>query len=439
MITHRFWRLLAGGLHHHREFRRLLAGQTISMFGNQVTLLALPTVAIMALHCGPMELGLLGVMLFLPSPLLSMAAGVFIDRLPKRPVMVWSEVGRMLTLASVPVAFALDALTINQLYAVAFITGTLTVFFEVAYLSFLPGLVEDYDLLEGNTRLEIYRSVSTVAGPALAGLLIQILGAARAILLDTATFVVSTLTLASIRKPEPAPSAPDGVDGFLKELRQGMLVVGRNPLLRCIAACSATSNFGAFMFGAVILVFAYHDLHLAPVLVGAILAAGNVGFVLGAMIAPRIARRLGLGRTLALSQLMFGVGLITTPLALFGLPALVLGMSQLLVNLQVPIYNINQVALRQAITPRPLQARMHATMRAVILSTIPVGSFAGGWMGLHAGVVQTLLIGAAVSIVAPLWILAGPVIALKTHPAEPAPEPATPRTLPALQPAQAAH
>jgi MFS family permease len=413
----RLWLLLAGRLWDHRQFRRLLLGQTVSMFGNQVTLLALPTVAIMALHAGPMEVGLIGVLLYLPSPAFGMVAGVFIDRLPKKPVMVWSEVGRMLTLASVPVAFAFDSLSLDQVYTVAFVTGTLTTFFEVAYLSYIPGLVEAENLVEANSRLEVYRSVATVAGPALAGLLIQLVGAARAILLDTGSFVVSAFTLASMDKVEPAPSAPTGVAVFRRELEDGVRVVVGNSLLRCIAACSATSNFGAYMFAAVILVFAYRDLHLAPALVGTIFAAGNAGFVLGALVAPQVARRLGLGRTLAVSQLLLGLGLISTPLALFGLPAVVLSVSQFVVNAQAPIYNINQLSLRQAITPAPLQARMHATMRALILSTIPAGSFVGGLLGIHAGVVQTLLLGAAISLVAPLWILAGPVIALKAQPA----------------------
>ncbi len=218
---------LKGRLWRHPDFIKLWSGETVSQFGTQVTQLALPTVAILLLHAGPFEVGLLAALEFLAFPILGLVAGVWADRLRRRPIMIVADLGRMLALGSIPLAFILNALSLYQLYAVAVITGVFTVFFDVAYQSYLPALVERSNLIEGNTKLEVTRSAAQVAGPAVAGFLIQLVGGARAILVDAISFLISALALMAIRKPEPEPkpSMAEGKAGFFQEMGEGLSVV----------------------------------------------------------------------------------------------------------------------------------------------------------------------------------------------------------------------
>ena len=395
-------------------------GDTVSQIGSQVTLLAVPTVAILILHAGPFQVGLLSALEFLAFPTLGLVAGVYADRLRRRPIMIVCDLGRMLALGSIPVAYLLNALVLEQLYVVALLTGIFTVFFDVSYQSYLPVLVERSNLLEGNTKLEISRSVAQVSGPAIAGFLIQWIGGAKAVAVDALSFLVSAVALSTIRtpEPEPKPAGASGATGFIAEMKEGIMVVFKNPILWRIAACTATTNFGSIMvFGAVLLVFMYRDLHLSAAVVGIIFAIGSVGSLLGALMASWISRRLGLGLTLGTSIVVGGVSLLLTPLALLGAPVLVLGATGLVTGITVPVYNINQVSLRQAITPDRVQGRMNATMRTIVWGTFPLGGVLGGILGTTVGVVQTIILGAVLSTLAALWIFLGPVIRVKAQPA----------------------
>ncbi len=410
---------LAGRLWSQPDFLKLWAGETVSQIGSQVTQLALPTVAILLLHAGPFEVGLLAALEFLAFPTLGLVAGVWADRLRRRPIMITADLGRMLALASIPLAFSVNLLTLSQLYVVALITGIFTVFFDVSYQSYLPALIERPNLLEGNSKLEVTRSVAQVTGPAVAGFLIQLAGGARAILVDAVSFLASALAIVSIRKPEPEPrpATAEGRAGFFQELGEGVHLVLGSPVLRTIAGCTATSNLGSNMSVAVFLIFAYRHLSLAPAVVGIVFGLSSLGGLFGALVAAPVARRLGLGRTLALSSVVGGLSLVATPLALVAAPALVLSGLGVVGSATTPLYNINQVSLRQAITPDRVQGRMNATMRTIVWGTIPIGSFVGGILGAHVGVVQTILLGGAVRFSAGAWILGGPAIHLKEQPA----------------------
>ena len=197
--------MLKGKLWRHRDFLKLWTGETVSQFGSQVTFLAVPTVAILILHAGPFQVGVLSALEFLAFPTLGLVAGVYADRLRRRPIMIACDLGRMLAIGSIPVAFLLNALTIEQLYLVALITGIFTVFFDVSYQSYLPVLVDRPNLLEGNTKLEISRSTAQVSGPAVAGFLIQWIGGAKAVAVDALSFLVSAVALSVIKTPEPQP------------------------------------------------------------------------------------------------------------------------------------------------------------------------------------------------------------------------------------------
>jgi MFS family permease len=322
----------------------------------------------------------------------------------------------MFLLGSIPLAAIFHMLSLNLLYVVAVATGICTVFFDVCYQSYLPVLIDRDDLIEGNSKLQLSASAGQVGGPALAGFLIDLVNAARAITVDAFGFLVSALALLSIRKAEPKPQ-PTADPDFFREMKEGARVVLGSRILRSIAACTATWNLGSSVAFVVLLIFAYRDLRLSPGLVGLIFSIASVGVLFGAWVAGPISVRLGLGRTIVLSSLG-SVGLLMIPLARFGFPLAVLAISQFIVQATSAIYNIDQVSLRQAITPDQVQGRMNATMRTIVWGTIPVGSFLGGVLGETIGVVMGIIVGGIISTLAFLWVLFSPVSALKEIPTQ---------------------
>ncbi|MBC5804959.1 MAG: MFS transporter [Candidatus Eremiobacter antarcticus] len=401
----------------HPDFAKLWLGQTISLFGSAVTMLALPSVAILTLGAKTYQVGLLESAQFLAFPILGLPAGVWVDRLSRKSVMIVADLGRAGLLAWIPLAWALHALRLWQLYVVALAIGVLTVFFDVAYQSYLPSLVQRSALLEGNAKLEISRSASEVAGHGLGGVLVQALGAPLAILADALSFLASVCSLALIAKRGSAVQPRLQSQTFMSDLREGAQVVFGSPILRNIAASTATSNFGSSLLSAVFLIFAYRELHLAPALVGVILAFGNAG-VLGAFFSSRIARRVGLGKTLAGATALGGLGILVTPLAALWAPVSLLVASQLIFSFSIPLYNVNQVSLRQTIVADALQGRVNATMRTIAWGTLPLGGAIGGLLGGAIGVLPTIVIAGLISLSAALWIRCSEVYRLTSIPAE---------------------
>ena len=406
-----FWdRALGGRLWRNGDFMRLWVGQTVSETGTQVSQLAVPTVAILLLHATPFQVGLLTALEFLPFPVLGLVVGVYADRLRRRPLMIASDLGRMLALATIPVAFGLGLLRIEQLYLVGLVVGVFNVFFEVSYQSYLPALINRAELVEGNSKLEVSRSTAQLAGPAIAGVAIQVVGAARAVSIDAASFLVSALSLWLIKKPEPEPNPGNATakTGFWHEMWEGIQVVIGNPTLWKIAGCTATWNLGSNMAFAVELIFLYRYLHLSPAVVGIVFAVGAVGSLLGAIASGPVVARLGVGLTLLLSVLSGGL-LMATVLAAYTNAAVFLSVLFFVEFLLGAPYNITQVSLRQAITPDRVQGRMNATMRTIVWGTIPIGSLVGGILAGIIGVVPTIVLGGFITTLAAGWILAGPI------------------------------
>ena len=406
-----FWdRALGGRLWRNGDFMRLWVGQTVSEAGTQVSQLAVPTVAILLLHATPFQVGLLTALEFLPFPVLGLIVGVYADRLRRRPLMIASDLGRMLALATIPVAFGLGLLRIEQLYLVGLVVGVFNVFFGVSYQSYLPALIDRADLVEGNSKLAVSRSTAQLAGPAIAGVAIQAIGAARAVSIDAASFLVSALSLWLIAKPEPQPKpgSAAGRSGFWHEMWEGIQVVSGNPTLWKIAGCTGTANLGSNMAFAVELIFMYRYLHLAPGLVGLVYAIGAVGGLLGAIASGAVVARLGVGRTLFLSILAGGL-LMATPLAAQTNAPVFLSLLFFAQFMLGAPYDITQVSLRQAITPDRVQGRMNATMRTIVWGTIPIGSLLGGILAGIIGVVPTFVLGGFISMLAAGWILVGPI------------------------------
>jgi MFS family permease len=412
-------------LFRHPDFVKLWSAQTISQFGTQVTLLALPIIAATTLNVTPFEFGLLRTIEFLPFILLSLPAGVWVDRLRRRPILIAGDLIRAATLLSISVAFALNGLTIWQLYIVGFINGCATVFFDVAYQSYLPSLVDRNQIVDGNSKLEVSRSAAQITGPGVAGVLIGVLTAPFAIVLDSLSFVVSAAFMFAIRRHEPAPEPRLNEQGerpsMRSEITEGLRYVGGHPLLRSIAATTGLSNFFNNILYSILILYLVRELAVTPEQLGLAFSLGAVGFLVGALLAKRVATRFGIGPAIVWAAMTAGPAELLIPIAPPNLAVPFVAASGLLSGLGLAIYNINQVSLRQAITPERMQGRMNATMRFIVWGTIPIGSILGGALGGVIGLHETIWIGAIGGIFVFLPVLVSPVRTLRTIP-EPEPD-----------------
>jgi MFS family permease len=353
--------------------------------------------------------------------LFSLPAGAWVDRLRRRPILIIGDVGRGLARATIPVAYVVDTLTIWQLYVVGFIVGTLTVFFDVAYQSYLPSLVERDQLIDGNGKLEVSRTVAQTAGPAIGGGLIGVLSAPIAIVADAISYGLSAALVFLIRRPEPRPDAHVDEhgrprEGLRREVGAGLGYVLGNPYLRGIAAATGTSNLFSNIANAVLIVYAVRVLGMDASQIGLVFGLGNLGALAGALSADRLRRRFGLGPTIVASMFLSGPGLLLIPLAPRTFPIPLLVASGLLVGFSNVVYNINQVSFRQAITPAAMQGRMNATMRFIVWGTIPVGSILGGAIATAISVPTAIWIGAIGSFLAVGPLVLTPVRTLTAMP-----------------------
>ncbi len=410
-------RRILGDLAFHRDFLRLWFSDTVSLFGNAFTGLALPSIAVLIFNATTFQVGILIAVAFVPYPALGLFVGVWADRFRRRRIMIAANLGRMLTLSSIPIAYLLGELSFLQLYFVALTNGILSVWFDVAYQSYLPVLVDKDHLIEGNQKLQISASAAQFFGPGIAGQVYDAIGGALTIAYDAIGYLASSISLILIRKNEEKKrqNLTDPPPNFFEEMWEGIKVVGKNPILWRIAGATATSNFGTNIVGGVFIIFVYRQLHLSPGTFGLIGTIGAGGFIVGVFLTGKITRRLGVGVSLAVS-IAAGFLALADPLALQGNAFIVLSTIGFVSGVMFPMYNINQVSLRQAITPIKIQGRMNATMRTIVWGTIPVGSVVGGTLGGIIGVVNTIYLGAAISGLAVAWILLGPVIRIRTHP-----------------------
>lgn len=407
------------GLWQHPEFMKLWIGETTSLMGSQVTLLALPLTAVSILKADALQMGVLNATQIAPFLLFGLFAGVWVDRLHRRPILIAGDIGRAILLGSIPVAAIFNVLSLGQLIIVSFLVGILTLFFDVAYQSYLPVLVSREHLVEGNSKLEVSRAIAQIGGPGIAGTLISLILAPLTIALDALSFLVSALFLWRIKTVEPPPEPRTAGRNIWQEIGEGLGIVFGNPLLRSIAGCTATSNFFFSMAFAVFFIFVTRDLHLEAAIIGTILAVGSLGGLAGAVLNNRIEKRFGLGPTIVGSSVVFGVALILIPLGTGPNPLtfLLLVASQFIADFCGVVYNVNQVSLRQTITPDKLQGRMNATMRFLVWGTMPLGSLAGGFLGKQLGEQPTLWIAAIGASMTFLWVALSPVRTLRNHPA----------------------
>jgi MFS family permease len=397
----------------HRDFVRLWAGQTVSVFGSQVTELALPLAAVLTLNATAFQMGLLSAAGMAPWILFALLVGVWVDRsLRRRWILVAADVGRALVLVSVPIAAAFGVLSLGQLFVVAFAAGCLTLAFNVAWGSYLNVLVPREQLVDGNSKLMGSYATAQIAGPSIAGALVQVFTAPFAILVDAISFLVSAFALRSIRAPEPERRL-ERRGSLRHDLAVGLRFIRDDRLQRAIAGSAATLNFFGAAIYAVIVLYAVRELGLSSVLIGLFFAAGAVGALVGTQLAPRLTRRLGAGRTILLATIGFPPALAIVPLASPGQPAwlavTILAVAEAVGGLAVMLFDVNTAALRQALTPEHLYGRSAGAMSFLTQSAKPLGSLFGGTVATAVGLHSTLWICAAGGLLVIPWTVFSPL------------------------------
>jgi MFS family permease len=408
-----------GGLWRHADFLRLWGAASVSQVGSQVTLLALPLVAVLVLDATAFEVALLTTFDFLPFLLFGLPAGVWVDRLARRPVMIATDVGRALALLTIPLTYAMDVLTLVQLYAVGFAVGVMTVFFELAYTSYLPSLVAREQLIDANSKLEISRSGAFIGGPGLGGILVGLLTAPGAIVVDALSFVASGFLVLRIKGHEQWIAAAGARRGLRRELVEGIRYVLSHRFLWPIASCTAILNLFWNAAFAVYFVFLARELDLEPAVIGLVLMLGNLGWLAGALVAGRVTNGVGVGWTLAGSAFMFAPAGVLVAVAPQSAPLPFLIAAQALGSFAGVLYNITSMTLRQSVTPDRLQGRTVGAIRTVVWGVTPLGALLGGALASIFGLRMTFWVAAVGSATAVLPILLSSARSLRAMP-EPA-------------------
>ena len=408
-------RLPSGGLWRHADFMKLWTGQAISEFGSQISGLAIPWVALVTLHASAFEVATLGTVEFLPFVLLTLPAGVLVDRWHRRTVLIAGDLGRAVLLISIPIAYGTGHLTLAQLYVVGFLVGIHTVFFDVAYQSYLPALVEREALVEGNSKLNVTSSGAQLAGPGVAGGLIAIATAPYALFVDAVSFLVSGAFTASIHKREELPEA-GARRHLLVELWEGLSYVLRHRLLLPQAISTGVSNFCTSLIFAIVIVYAHNELGMSSGLIGLSFSLGAFGWMIGAAKADWFRRKLGVGGASMFGAALTGPAALLIPFAPKGFPVPFLVASGAVMGFGAVVYNIQQVSLRQSICPERLQGRMNASMRFLVWGTMPLGSLTGGSLAVWIGLRPTLFVGAVGAFSSVLPIALSPIRSLREFP-----------------------
>jgi len=412
------------------DFLKLWSAQAISELGSRITREGIPLTALLVLHAGAVRMGLLNALGGIAVLVFGLAAGVWIDRLRRRPVLIAADLGRAALLASIPAAALAGRLAMGQLYAVAALAGVMTVFFNVADQSYLPALVDRDRILEANSKLTLSSTIAEIAGPGLTGFLVQAITAPIAILFDALSFLASALLLAGIRKREPPPPRRPPEHALTATLA-GVRRIFADPVLRPLALRSATAWVFHGFSGTLYLLFAIDVLRLRPAVLGIVIATGGVGAMAGAFLAQRLERRVPLGPTFLATSALYGLILFLVPLAGMatapppagspagaasagGWPAAAMLIAvQLIGDLVFTVYSINEVSLRQRVAPPDLLGRINAGMQLLARGVYPLGALIGGYLGERLGVRPTLALAAAGLLLSTLWLLPAPLRRLR--------------------------
>ncbi len=395
-------------------FRRVWSGQTISLFGDQISLIAIPLTAVLVLDANAKQMGYLVAAELAPNLFFALHAGAWVDRRGhRRRTMIVTDLVRAALLVTIPLAYAFDALTIQQLYVVAFLVGTMTVFFFVAYSSLFVALVEREDYVEGNSLLAGSRAFSFVAGPSVGGILVQLLKAPYALLVDSISFLFSAGFLASIDPVEPE----------IEEAEKGHVVAGvryivTSSVMRSSLLATATINLFNFVFHALFILYAVRSLNVRPATLGIVLGAGAVGGLIGSVVTSRLGRRIGIGPTYILGCIVFPVPLVLVPLAggPYWLILAMLFLAEFGAGLGVMILDISAASIFAALVPHRLRSRVSGAYMVVNNGVRPIGSLIGGFLGTAIGLQTTLWIGVVGAAAGFLWLLPSPIPKMRELP-----------------------
>jgi predicted MFS family arabinose efflux permease len=377
----------------------------------------MPLMAVQLLGAGAFEMGLLATLESLAFLLISLPAGAWVDRWRKKLVLVLGDLLRAALLITLPVAWLLDALTMWQLYVVAFAVGCITVFFDVANQSYLPEIVTSDQISEGNGKLQASQQTANVVGPAAAAALVRLVGSPLTIAVTAVCMALSSLFVSRIRHHEDTPD-PAARRPLVEEVKEGMAFVLGHPLLRRIVACTGLTNLASSAVFALYVLYAITTLGLSETTLGLVMSVSAVGGILGAVSSERFGRLVGEGRAIPISAVISGVAMLTVPLAsvLPPVPTLVVG--GFLIFWAVVVYNVVQVSFRQRLCPKPLLGRMNASIRFLVWGPMPVGAFLGGVLGQQLGVVPTMWIFSCLAVLGALPVVLSPLVGMRTLPRE---------------------
>jgi len=403
----------ATSLWRDRQFRTFWSAQGVSEFGDRITELALPLIAVTLLNATPGQVGLLTAAVWLPN-LASLFIGTWVDqRRDKRPLMIAADLSRMLVLLSLPAAYWLHLLTLGQLYAIAILAGTAHVVFNTAYASFFVRLVSQDQFLEANSKLSATRSISFMAGPAIGGVLIQWLTAPVAILIDAASFVFSAIQVGRLRTPvvEPEPAT----ESLLRRARAGMGYLLRHPYLRASLGCATTVNFFNLIGSALLILYASRNLELSAGIIGIAFGIGASGGLLGAVAAAPLTRLIGAGRLIAIGAVVFpaAIGIAALASGPIWVRAAALGAAEFVGAFAVMCFDIPLNALQAAVIHDNMRSRVSGAFSSINYGVRPLGAVVGGLLGTWLGVRETLLISSAGGLLAVLWLIRSPIIRVR--------------------------
>ncbi len=393
-------------------FAALWTGQTVSAFGSYLTSTAIPLAALLVLGATPAQMGVLTALGAAPVLLVAPLAGVWVDRLPRRPLLIAADLLRAVLLLSLPLAAALHRLSLAQLALVIFLAGLLTVVAEIAGQAFLPQVIPPERLVAGNSALSASAAVAEIGGPSIAGVLVQAISAPFAISCDAVSFVISALCLARVPPPSVVAPAWDERRHMLREMADGLRFIRRHVILRPLAASLATFTFFGYFIGTLYVLFAIRTLHLPAAAVGTLVGLGGVSALVGSLVAERVVRRYGLGRSLIITLWIYGALNALIPLA--GGPPLVaylcMAAPQILGDAFIATHFIAQASIRQASIPDALRGRATATLHLIERGSGPIGALAAGWLDSITAPRLALAVGVAGGLCAPLWLLVAPAV-----------------------------
>ncbi|WP_432994352.1 MFS transporter [Dactylosporangium sp. CA-233914] len=416
-----------GSLWRDADFVKFWSAESLSLLGAQVSLVAIPLLAVTTLSASPLQMGVVNAAQTAPFLLFTLLAGVWVDRVRRLPLLRAANFGRAVAYGVIPLAILLDVMNVGLLGVLVFLGATLTVVFDLAYQSYLPSLVGNHHLIDANGRLEGSRSFAQAAGPGLGGLLVGVLTAPVAILVNAATYLISATTLLTIGRKEPAPEPEPGpAVSLLTQIGRGVRLAVSNTYLRALGAEAATYNLFNQMLWAVLILFMSRGLHLSPLTIGIVLSAEGVGALLGSAVAARLSRRYGLGPTLIASILVANLAPLLIPVAGGGpvLAALIIGLALFVNGAGLCVYAIQAISVRQAAVTSDVLGRTNAGYRFAVTGAAAIGALAGGALGEWIGLRPTMLLGALGTLAAIWFVVRSPIPRLRDL-AELEPESAT--------------